>query len=180
MIALALAVVLSQSDVYTWVDDDGVTHFTDGATGLPEKAEKADLSGAVTVIAREPKNLPDPKPAPAPAPRPAAPPPAPAATGSAAPSEYAPGFQHTTDYPGLQGLDVYYVNTPTPYYGRYPYSGGYPAYGNYPATGHRPGWGQPGLQAPPPPKEPELVVNPTPAPKPSKKQEPIKAAAARK
>lgn len=164
-LALASAVVLSQSDVYTWVDEDGVTHYTDGATGVPENAEKSDLPGAVTVIPREPGNLAKPHPQPAPAaaaaPAPApkeSPQPAPA-TGSALPppSSPAPGFAHTNQYPGLEGLDVYYRHDPWPM---------------YPPYGYRNGPGQrvrPQQQAQPAP-EPEPQA---PASKPAKKPRPM-------
>ena len=174
MLALALAsvVVLSQSDVYTWVDEDGVTHYTDGATGVPENAEKSDLPGAVTVIPREPGNLA--KPLPPPAPAASAPAPSAASASSSASKEVlphapatasslppqgspAPGFAHTNQYPGLEGLDVYYRNDPWPLYA--PYGCGY-------RQGYAPRVRQQQQPAQPAPEP----VTPPPAPKPPKER----------
>lgn len=171
MIALALAVVLSQSDVYTWTDADGVVHYTDGASGVPDNAQKTEPDGPVTVLAREPKNLAEPLPE-KPAPRPAAAPaPQPSRQQAAQPAvpPSRGGFTHTTNYPGLEGMDVYYRHDP------------WPAYGPYGAYGYgRPqGWA-PAVQPPAPKanKEPELIVN-TPAPKaPQPKAQGTKAAPA--
>jgi hypothetical protein len=179
MIALALAVVLSQSDVYTWTDANGVVHYTDGASGVPDNAQKTDPEGSVTVLSREPKNLAEPlpdKPAPKPAAAAATPPPAtqqPAAHAAVSPSPG--GFTHTTEYPGLEGLDVYYRHDPYPYpYGYAPPQGWIPPPGWTPPPGWAP---QPQMQ-PPQQKakqEPELIVN-TPAPKaPAPKGKSVKA-----
>lgn len=139
MFALALAVVLSQNDVYTWTDADGVVHYTDGASGVPKDAEKTALSGAVTVLSREPQNLAKPLPE---RPQPAPSAVVVAATSASASAPQAPvaappgSFTHTTSYPGLEGLDVYYRHDPWPLYAPY---GFVPPHGCTPNTEREPG-----------------------------------------
>jgi len=116
MLSLAAALVLSQA-VYTWTDEEGVVHYSDGASGLPEGAEKTE-GGSLSVIPRDKQATL--KPA-EPAPRPSLPPSvepaaAPAAPAPAPPSSDRPGFTHTTQWPGLEGLDVYYAHQPPPAY----------------------------------------------------------------
>lgn len=115
MLALAAAVVLSQV-VYSWVDEQGVTHYTDGASGLPEQAEKTELP-KVSVVPSAPENLPKPEPLPPPKAAAAAA----AVAGAPTPVPQAhtvhnplPDFEYVENPPGMEGTGLYTRFDPWP------------------------------------------------------------------
>jgi hypothetical protein len=120
MLAFAAAVVLSQA-VYSWVDEQGVTHYTDGASGVPETAEKTELE-PVTVIPAAPENLvkPEPKiPGSTAAEIPGSKPverPAPVVHAQPTHTEHniLPQFTYVKDWPEHEGTGLYYRWDPAP------------------------------------------------------------------